>query len=139
MSWRGPQGGIKAAARGNDAVMTPVDPCYLDNPQGLATDPYEYINYGFVDTLERCYAFDPTAGIPDDQKGHILGGQGNNWTEYTWNPSEYEWKIWPRMSALSECLWTQPENKKWECFKARISALRPRLVNQLRLNCAPIE
>ena len=139
MSWRGPQGGIKAAARGNDAVMTPVDPCYLDNPQGLATDPYEYINYGFVDTLERCYGFNPTAGIPADQQRHILGGQGNNWTEYTWNPSEYEWKIWPRMSALAECLWTQPENKKWACFKARISALRPRLVNQFKINCAPVE
>ncbi len=139
MSWRGAQGGIKAAARGNDAVMTPIDPCYLDNPQGLSSDPYEYINYGFVDTLERCYAFDPAAGIPDDQKSHILGGQGNNWTEYTWYPNEYEWKMWPRMSALAECLWTEKEHKDWASFKARITALRPMLVGELKLNCAPIE
>ncbi len=139
MSWRGTQGGIKAAARGNDVVMTPVDPCYLDNPQGLSTDPYEYINYGFVDTLDRVYAFNPTAGIPEEQQFHILGGQGNNWTEYTWNHSEYEWKIWPRMSALAECFWTKPERKDWDSFKARITALRPRLVNELKLNCAPIE
>ena len=139
MSWRGPQGGINAAARGNDAVMTPVDPCYIDNPQGLADDPYEYINYGFQATLERCYGFNPTAGIPESQVQHILGGQGNNWTEYTWNGSEYEWKMWPRMCALAECLWTMPENKSWECFKARIPSMRRRLIREHHINCAPIE
>ena len=139
MSWRGPQGGIKAAARGNDAVMCPVDPCYIDNPQGLEDDPYEYINYGFKATLERCYGFNPTDGIPEGQTDHILGGQGNNWTEYTWNGSEYEWKMWPRMCALAECLWTEPENKSWECFKARIPAMRRLLIHEHHINCAPIE
>jgi len=139
MSWRGPQGGIKAAARGNDAVMCPIDPCYIDNPQGLADDPYEYINYGFVDSLERCYQFNPTDGIPEDQVKHILGGQGNNWTEYTWNGSEYEWKMWPRMCALAECLWSPVEGKSWECFKARVPAMRRRLIRELHINCAPIE
>ena len=139
MSWRGPKGGINAAARGNDAVMCPVDPCYIDNPQGLKDDPYEYINYGFQATLERCYSFNPTAGIPDDQAGHILGGQGNSWSEYTWNGSELEWKMWPRMCALAECLWTQPENKSWACFKARVPAMRQRLIRELHINCAPVE
>ena len=139
MSWRGAQGGIKAAARGNDAVMTPVDPCYLDNPQGLALDPYEYINYGFAASLERVYGFNPLAGIPENEQHHILGGQGNNWTEYTFSGSEYEWKLWPRMSAMAECLWSQPANKNWQDFKRRISLLRPRLISEYRLNAAPIE
>ena len=139
MSWRGPGGGIKAAARGNDAVMTPVDPCYLDNPQGLKEDPYEYINYGFAATLERCYGFDPARGIPEGQQGHILGGQGNNWTEYTWNGSEYEWKMWPRMSALAECLWTQPARKSWPSFRARIPAVRSTLIREFCINAAPID
>ena len=139
MSWRGPQGGIKAAARGNDAVMTPVDPCYLDINQGLADDPFEYINYGFNLTLERAYGFNPTAGIPEDQRHHILGGQGNNWTEYTWNGTELEWKLWPRMSALAECLWTQPENKDWASFKSRAAVMRRTLVNKMHINCAPVQ
>ena len=139
MSWRGPGGGIKAAARGNDAVMCPVDPCYIDNPQGLKDDPYEYINYGFAATLERCYGFNPTAGIPEGQQGHVLGGQGNNWTEYTFNGSEYEWKMWPRMSALAECLWTAHANKSWASFRARIPAVRTALIRQFRINAAPIE
>ena len=138
MSWRGPQGGIKAAARGNDAVMTPINPCYLDVTQGLEDDPYEYINYGFVDTLELVYKFDPTAGIPPEQQHHILGGQGNNWTEYTWNMSEYEWKMWPRMSALAECLWSEPGRKDWADFQVRVAAMRRRLVRELHINAAPL-
>lgn len=137
MSWRGPNGGIKAAARGNDAVMTPIDPCYLDITQGL-DDPYEYINYGFVNSLDRSYNFDPTAGIPEEQRGHILGGQGNNWTEYSWNPTEYEWKIWPRMSALAECLWTEPANKNWDDFIRRMRFMRSRLITRLHINVAPL-
>ena len=139
MSWRGPQGGIKAAGRGNDAVMCPVDPCYIDNPQGLADDPYEYINYGFQATLERCYGFNPTAGVPAEQQHHILGGQGNNWSEYTWNGSELEWKIWPRMSALAECLWTQPENKNYDNFKMRAANMRRHLIRDRHINCAPLQ
>ena len=139
MSWRGPGGGINAAKRGNDAVMTPIDPCYLDQVQGIADDPYEYINYGLVITLERCYGFNPTAGIPEEEQAHILGGQGNNWTEYSWNPSEYEWKLWPRMCALAECLWTNLENKDWPDFKRRAAVMRSRLIRERHINCAPIE
>lgn len=139
MSWRGAQGGITAASRGNDVVMTPVDPCYLDNPQGLDDDPYEYINYGFQATLERCYGFNPAAGIPENEQHHVLGGQGNNWTEYTWSGSEYEWKMWPRMSALAECLWTEPANKSWPGFKARVTAMRRRMIREMHMNCAPVE
>ena len=139
MSWRGPQGGIKATGRGNDAVMCPVDPCYIDNPQGLADDPYEYINYGFQATLERCYGFNPTTGVPEAQQHHILGGQGCNWSEYTWNGTELEWKIWPRMSALAECLWTQPENKNFDNFKMRAAIMRRHLIRDRHINCAPLQ
>lgn len=139
MSWRGAGGGIKAAARGNDAIMTPVNPCYIDNPQGLEDDPYQYINYGFQCTLELCYGFDPVAGIPENEQHHILGGQGNNWSEYTFNPSEYEWKMWPRMSALAECLWSAPERKNWESFQRRVAVMRKTLIHRFRMNCAPLK
>ena len=139
MSWRGPGGGISAAKRGNDAVMTPIDPCYLDQTQGLRLDPYEYINYGLNITLERTYGFNPVAGIPEDEQKHILGGQGNNWTEYTFSPSEYEWKIWPRMSALAECFWTNQDRKSWDSFKTRIGPWRERMIREYRINCAPVE
>ena len=79
-------------------------------------------------TLERCYSFDPCAGVPDDAKPHILGGQGNNWTEYTWNEYDLAWKAWPRMLALSEVFWLGEAKPGFADFKKRAAAERSWLV-----------
>ena len=102
--------------------MTPCSYCYLDYGQGLKDDPFFYIG-GRV-TLERCYSFDPCAGVPDDAKSHILGGQGNNWTEYTWNEYDLAWKAWPRMLALAEVFWLGEAKPGFADFKPRAAAQR---------------
>ena len=144
MSWReGRSGaghelvsGAAAAARGHDVVMTPCSYCYLDYGQGLSGDPFFYI-CGRV-TLERCYSFDPCAGVPEGAKGHILGGQGNNWSEYTWNEYDLAWKMWPRMLALSEVFWLGEAKPGFEDFKRRAAEQRRWLVGR-GVNCAPLE
>ena len=145
MSWRESRSGgaghelvsgAAAATRGHDVVMTPCSYCYLDYTQGLKEDPFLYI--GGKVTLERCYSFDPCAGVPDDAKAHILGGQGNNWTEYTWNEYDLAWKAWPRMLALSEVFWLGEAKPGFADFKKRASAQRSWLVRH-GVNCAPVE
>ncbi len=144
MSWReGRSGaghelvsGAAAAKRGHDVVMTPCSYCYLDYGQGLKGDPFFYIG-GRV-TLERCYSFDPCAGVPEDAKSHILGGQGNNWTEYTWNEYDLAWKAWPRMLALSEVFWLGEAKPGFADFRKRAEAHRGWLVRH-GVNCAPVE
>ena len=144
MSWRESRSGAghelvsgaAAATRGHDVVMTPCSYCYLDYGQGLKEDPFLYI--GGKVTLERCYSFDPCAGVPDDAKAHILGGQGNNWTEYTWNEYDLDWKAWPRMLALSEVFWLGEAKPGFDDFKKRAAAHRRDLI-RLGVNCAPIE
>ena len=144
MSWRESRSGAghelvsgaAAATRGHDVVMTPCSYCYLDYGQGLGDDPFLYI--GGKVTLERCYSFDPCAGVPDDAKSHILGGQGNNWTEYTWNEYDLAWKVWPRMLALSEVFWLGEAKPGFADFKKRAAVQRSWLVSH-GVNCAPIE
>ena len=144
MSWRESRSGAghelvsgaAAATRGHDVVMTPCSYCYLDYGQGLKEDPFFYI--GGKVTLERCYSFDPCAGVPDNAKAHILGGQGNNWTEYTWNEYDLEWKAWPRMLALSEVFWLGEAKPGFADFKKRAAAQRSWLVRH-GVNCAPLE
>lgn len=144
MSWRESRSGAghelvsgaAAAVRGHDVVMTPCSYCYLDYGQGLNGDPFQYIG-GRV-TLERCYSFDPCAGVPEDAKAHILGGQGNNWTEYTWNEYDLAWKVWPRMLALSEVFWLGEAKPGFADFKKRAAVERSWLVRR-GVNCAPLE
>ena len=49
----------------------------------------------------------------------IWGVQANLWTEYVSTPNHVEHMIWPRLIALSEVAWTQPEKKDWNNFKVR--------------------
>lgn len=111
---------VDALARGHEMVMTPNSYCYLDYNQGLKDDPYQYARRTL--TLERAYGFDPCRGIPGHLRSRILGGQGNNWTEYTWNEYDLMWKVWPRAAALSECLWTGGSRPGFDDFRRRLHA-----------------
>ena len=88
--------------------------------------------------LEKVYSLDPCAGVAEKDRKHILGGQGNNWSEYTWNLCDLEWKMWPRMSALAEVFWTGERRPSFADFKARMQQHRRRLIAR-NVNCAPLE
>ena len=111
---------VDAMSRGHDMVMTPNSYCYLDYKQGLLNDPYQYARRTL--TLERAYEFDPCMGVPENLRCHVLGGQGNNWTEYTWNARDLDWKAWPRAAALAECLWLGDARPGFADFKMRIAS-----------------
>ena len=128
--------GIAAAIKGHDIVMTPMSFCYLDYAQGLDEDPFQYI--GGKLTLAQCYAFDPCAGVPEEAQKHIIGGQGNNWSEYTWNGYDLEWKMWPRACALAEVLWTGGKKPSFDDFLRRMRTHRSRLIKS-HVNCAPLQ
>ena len=129
MSWRGTKGGIEAAKAKHDVIMTPTDFMYFDYGQG---DPkYEPINIGSYVTLEKVYSFEPVPKeLNDDEKKYILGAQANVWTEYIKTPEKVEYMVFPRMLALSEVVWSKPENKSFADFQSRLSAHFPRLDKQ---------
>ena len=116
--------------------MTPFSHCYLDYAQGLADDPFQYI--GGCITLEKAYSLDLCAEVPENLRSHVLGGQGNNWSEYTWNEYDLAWKMWPRMCALAEVFWLGEAKPGYADFKSRIIPHRKRLIAQ-NVNCAPIQ
>jgi hexosaminidase len=129
MSWRGVKGGIEAAKSHHDVIMTPSDYVYFDYGQG---DPaYEPLNIGSYVPLEKVYNFDPVPKelTPDEAK-YIIGGQANIWTEYIPNEKQLEYMAFPRMIALSEVLWSPPENKNFADFQRRLAANLPRLDKQ---------
>jgi len=111
MSWRGMQGGIKAAQMQHDVVMTPTTFAYLDYVQSdYIIDPKVYATL----RLKTAYQFEP---LPDgvDAK-YIKGGQANLWTEQIYNTRHMQYMIWPRALATAECLWSQKEKKNWDYF-----------------------
>jgi len=119
MSWRGVEGGITAARLGHDAIMTPGSHCYFDHYQANpATEPKAI---GGFTTLKKVYSYEPTpAELTREQAKHILGAQGNVWTEFIQTPSHVEYMAVPRMIALSEVVWSVKSSRNWNDFKHRM-------------------
>ena len=116
MSWRGVAGGLQAARMGHDAIMTPNTFFYLDYYQSLDKENEPLAIGGYL-PVEKCYSFEPCAeGMTDEEKAHIIGVQANLWTEYIATEEHLQYMLLPRMTALSEVQWCQPENKSWERF-----------------------
>jgi hexosaminidase len=126
MSWRGEQGGIEAARQGHDVIMTPTNRTYFDYYQGdSAAEPLAI--GGFV-PLDSVYAFEPVpAELTPGEAAHVLGAQGNLWTEYIPTPARAEYMMLPRMLALAEVLWSPKETRSWNRFAARLPAQFARL------------
>ena len=123
MSWRGTEPGAKAASLGHDVIMAPTTHCYFDYQQ--TDDPqFEPSRCGGCITVEQVYSLEPVpTGATAEATRHILGVQANLWTEYVTSEELAEYQVLPRMSALSEVQWTQPERKDYAAFRERLTRL----------------
>lgn len=121
MSWRGTDGGIAAAKAGHDVIMTPNTHCYLDYYQSRRIQDEPFAIGGFVN-VEKVYSFEPyTPEMTPEQRSHILGVQGNLWTEYIKTPEHLEYMLLPRMSALSEVQWCAEGKRDYQRFLDKMS------------------
>ena len=93
-SWRGPKALAAAARQGVSGILS--NGYYLDLYYSAA----------------RHYAVDPlggeAAGLSDEQKKLVLGGEACMWSEFV-TPEVLDLRLWPRLAAIAERLWS-PEN-----------------------------
>ncbi len=123
MSWTGAEPGAKGARLGHDVIMTPNTPMYFDHYQTRDTWN-EPIAFGGCATLQMVYEFEPVAAdLPDDKQNHIIGVQANLWTEYITCEPQIQYMVLPRMAALAEVQWLQPDQKNYQDFMARLPQL----------------
>ena len=104
-SWRGQASLADAAVKGYGSVLS--FGYYLDHlwPAG------------------RHYAVDPMDGAARDltpeQVKHILGGEACMWSEYV-TAETVDSRIWPRLAAIAERLWSPRETTDTESMYARL-------------------
>jgi hexosaminidase len=114
MSWRGTQGGLAAARADHDVVMTPGSHTYFDH--------YQSRNTPLEPPIDTVYAYEPVPAELEPQFAkHILGAQGQVWTEYIEGPKNVEYMAFPREAALAEVLWTAPDRRNFADFSARLT------------------
>ena len=118
MDWIG--GAVEAAGSGHDVVMSPTSHCYFDyyQSQDLSGEPRAIGGYLPLSTV---YSFEPVPeNLPPDQQNHILGAQGNVWTEYIPSLKQVEYMTYPRLTALAEVTWSPAELRRWDDFCRRL-------------------
>ena len=119
MSWRGTEGGLKAARMGHDVVMAPVSALYLDYLQ--TSSPHEPPGRPATITLQQVYGFEPVPeGLEPERQHHILGVQANLWTEHTRSFERLQHHMFPRLAALAEVAWSPQGKRDLESFLQRL-------------------
>ena len=127
MSWRGTSGAIQAAKEEHDVILTPGSHCYFDHYQ--SDNENEPLAIGGFLPLEKVYHFNPIPEeLTDKEATYVLGAQGNVWTEYMQTEKQVEYMVFPRVIALSEVVWSSPENKNYSDFINRLEQYQKRLV-----------
>ncbi len=115
MSWRGLEGGTKAAKAGHLVVMSPQQYVYIDLYQGdPLLEPHTYSRL----FLSTTYEFEP---VPDSVDArYILGGQANLWTESVPDERQVQYMTWPRALAVSEIFWSPKKTRDFNEFEKRV-------------------
>ena len=122
MSWRGEQGAVDAANAGHDVVLSPAPNLYLDNLE--STLPDEAPGRISIQSMEAVYRYDPMPkGIDAAKAKHVLGVQGNAWSEYIVTPWQLQHKLFPRVGAIAETAWSPQVTgtKDYPGFLARLT------------------
>jgi hexosaminidase len=107
-SWRGQKSLADAAQQGYRGLLS--SGYYLDlmNPtsQHYAVDPFT----------------GPTASLADADKQKILGGEACMWAEYV-SAENIDSRIWPRMAAIAERLWSPQDVTDTNSMYARMDEI----------------
>lgn len=150
-AWRSVAKGIESVTKGQPTVMMPGEYCYLDMKQspaerghnwaGIVTlekvyslDPTSKIASANAQTASAITQITTASGqinlatgkkfpsLTQEQEALILGVQGGLWAELFGRPARFmEYQAYPRIAALAEVGWTQPENKEFNEFSYRLS------------------
>jgi hexosaminidase len=120
MSWHGSTPATLGAQQAHDAVLSPSATCYLDHYQAdPTTEPPAH--GGKQVTLPIVYGFDPMpAGLSATEAAHILGAQGNLWSEYVPTGDHAAYMTFPREMALAEITWSPKAVQSYTGFVDRL-------------------
>ena len=137
MSWRGEKAGLRAAKKGYDVVLSPLHYLYLDYFQASPTK--EPLAHDGHTPLKKVFTYNP---LPDSLasvvNAHVLGVQGNLWTEWIASNEHLEYMAYPRALAVAELGWSYGNMRSWadfrDCVDKHISKLRKKGINSYTLS-----
>ncbi len=100
---------VQAINSGRQTVVSEFFHTYLDYPYGMTP-------------LRKTFRFDPILkGIHPENAGNILGIEAPLWTEFVRDQARIDYQVFPRLSAVAELAWSDPQEKDYADFKTRLA------------------
>lgn len=117
VAWQKPELTKKLIEEGYEVVCSPGQAYYLDMAQ---SEGWEEPGAGWAGytTPEAAYAFEAATGLDDDVADRLKGVQACIWCEHITNKAIFNHMVFPRLFAVAEAGWTDPQNKNWQRFAA---------------------
>jgi hexosaminidase len=103
----------KAVANGNKVINAQGDPLYF---AGEGNSLYNIYHFNVIRNT-----------IPADKAHLILGAHASIWTEFVPSEKIADSRMFPRMIALSEAVWSPDSIHDWDSFKYRLNHQLPQL------------
>jgi alpha-L-fucosidase 2 len=115
-----------AAKNGFGTINSDCRGTYLDFPAGPADTGYGSPYLGTL-PIEAVYKFEPVpAGLTPEQARLVMGSEAALWTEYV-PEHKLTTKIFPRMFAFAEIVWSERQPRDFQEFKQRMTPHLQRL------------
>lgn len=116
MWWRGgnADAAVRATRAGNDVVCCPTTHFY-----------YDYVENDI--DVEKILCFDVPAAMTSVDRQHVLGLQGNLWSEHIPSFNRLTYMALPRMIAQAEAAWVPADKRQYADFSKRLTAHYQRL------------
>lgn len=123
MVWRdsGVPQAQKALKAGLNVIMCPQHGCYFD--------------WGYSgNSTKKVYNWNPIPPDVSRQEAQLVkGAQACLWTERVSTPATIEERIFPRIMALAEVVWLNPESHNWDDFLTRLQNQYP-IMDKMGIN-----
>lgn len=109
-----------AVRNGHDVVIAANGYFYFDYYQSEEKENEPLAIGGYL-PLETVYGFEPVIdGIAEGNIHHVLGAQGQLWSEYMPTMEAIEYMAFPRACALAELAWLPANQKDYADFMERM-------------------
>ena len=124
-SWRDSNGGKRAAEMNHKTILSPCNMVYLNYKHNS-----DYDEPGKLDviTTKKAYSFSPVPkGLEGEKENLVMGAECNMWAEDVSSAKLAEYMIFPRLCAVSECMWLTKKEKSFARFKKNLDEHKKRL------------
>jgi len=122
IGWRNVEVNAALAERGFDIVVSPGQRYYLDMANDISWAEPGAGWAGWSGPKET-YEFEARAGFSEAGLKHLLGVQSCIWSESMTDRAIFDRLVFPRLSAVAEAGWTQPDRKSWPRFSAMVGLM----------------